>query len=103
MNSILRFTAIVLLFPQLLLAQTQLLNQNTRPIPKAVTTTRSTLDPWMSQGSLGEKCLQASRTEHLKATNELYRQGWESARELTWAIADEISRGERATPPVYTI
>ncbi len=103
MNSILRFTAIVLLFPQLLLAQTQLLNQNTRPIPKAVTTTRSALDPWMTQGSLGEKCLQASRTEHLKATNELYRQGWESARELTWAIADEISRGERATPPVYTI
>ena len=52
---------------------------------------------------LGEKCLQNSKTEALKNTNELYRQGWESAREMTWRIAEEISSGERATPPVYTI
>lgn len=51
----------------------------------------------------GEKCLQHSRTEELKNTNEQYRQGWESARETTWRIADELRSGERAAPPVYTI
>ena len=53
--------------------------------------------------SEGEKCLQSSKTQELKNTNDQYRIGWESARELTWRMASEIESGERATPPIYTI
>jgi hypothetical protein len=51
----------------------------------------------------GEKCLQHSKTELLKASNEQYRLGWESAKEMTARVASEIESGDRATPPVYTI
>lgn len=92
------------LVPQLLLAQTSLINSSASHQPRTVVGTKTSLAPIdVVQTNVGEKCVQSSRTASLKASSDLYRQGWESAREMTWRLADEISRGDRATPPVYTI
>ena len=56
-----------------------------------------------SSSVAGEKCLQNSKTEALKASNPEYLQGWLEARETTWRIAAELESGERVAPPVYTI
>lgn len=103
MRFYLRLAVVAMLLPQLMLAQTSLLNSNAVSNPKSVASRKNVLDPNVTAPVAGEKCLQSSRTAQLKATNEQYRQGWESAREMTWRMADEISRGDRATPPVYTI
>ncbi|MCF8463271.1 MAG: zinc-dependent metalloprotease [Flavobacteriales bacterium] len=54
-------------------------------------------------GSVGERCLQATVSDALMESNPAYRQGVEQAQQITEQIAREIESGTRATPPVYTI
>lgn len=89
-------------------AQNSLLNANpNRSIKTGLLPSKSAVQDHAghehTQENLGEKCLQFSKTEALKNSNEQYRLGWESAQEMTQRIASEIESGERATPPVYTI
>lgn len=52
---------------------------------------------------LGDKCLQHSATESLKARSEEYRLGVESYIEDTQRIIAQLQSEDRAVPPVYTI
>lgn len=56
-----------------------------------------------SNTDLGEKCFQHNFTETRMQYDPTYRQGVESAKEITHQIIREFDSGERAAPPVYTI
>ncbi|MFT4982499.1 MAG: hypothetical protein ACI9UR_002373 [Bacteroidia bacterium] len=67
---------------------------------KQGTVTNNTAEPTHTSG---EKCLQNSKTEALKASSPEFRLAFDQARETTRRIASELASGERAAPPVYTI
>ena len=61
------------------------------------------VNPSGTNEHVGNKCLQHSVTEELLERNAEYRQGVESARQMTNQIIRDIDSGERSAPPVYTI
>jgi len=61
------------------------------------------VNPIATNEHVGDRCLQHSITERLMETNAEYRQGVESARQMTHQIIRDVDSGERAAPPVYTI